>query len=207
MRSTLKKYAAAGNNASAAMKPLPQESGFSQPRAGRVFMQSYVSARYHAAMPFALASPAFAAGGLIPSRYTCDGENLSPPLAIMDPPAGTKSFALIVEDPDIPDEVRRARGIAIADHWLVFNIPPDTREIPEGVSPGLCRGAGCGAYRGPCPPPDLEPRTHRYFFKLYALDRDLWLPPDATKQQVLAKVDGHKLGETALMGRYARLLH
>lgn len=153
------------------------------------------------ATPMNLESTAFAAGSEIPSRYTCDGDNRSPALAWEAPPEGTGSLALVVEDPDAPG------GTFV--HWLVYNLPPETRSLPEGVTPDsrLANGAlqgkndfGKVGYGGPCPPRG----THRYFFKLYALGSPLNLPPAAPKGEVLKAMQGKVLGQADLMGRYTR---
>lgn len=143
---------------------------------------------------FILTSPAFKNGESIPSKYTCDGEDLSPPLAWTDPPQGTASFALLVDDPDAP----------VGDwvHWLLYNIPSDAHEIPESGSVGI---SGINSwpkpgYGGPCPPNG----THRYFFKLYALDTMLTLSEGAKKADLLKAIEGHVLAQAELMGIYAR---
>lgn len=148
-----------------------------------------------------ITSAAFQDGGLIPQKYTCDGEDVSPPLAWTDPPRETQSIALIADDPDAP------RGTWV--HWVIYDLPPDARGLSEGVPPAetLPNGAKQGrndfgkiGYGGPCPPRG----THRYFFKLYALDRKLGLPAGKTKQELLEAMRGHVLTEAQLMGRYAR---
>lgn len=148
-----------------------------------------------------LASTAFTEGGMIPARYTGDGEDVSPPLAWSDTPAGTKSFALICDDPDAP------RGTWV--HWVVFNIPGSVNSLAEDVPPDktLASGGQHGisdfrklGYGGPAPPSG----THRYYFKLYALDTMLDLQPGATKAQLLDAMKGHILAEAQLMGKYAR---
>lgn len=153
------------------------------------------------ATPMNLESTAFAAGSEIPRRYTCDGENRSPALTWEAPPEGTASLALVVEDPDAP------MGTFV--HWLVYNLPPETRSLPEGVvtDSRLANGAlqgkndfGKVGYGGPCPPRG----THRYFFKLYALGSPLNLPPAAHKNEVLKAMQGKVLGQADLMGRYTR---
>jgi len=147
-----------------------------------------------------LASPAFENGEKIPSRFTCDGAAVSPPLTISDVPSGAKSLVLIMDDPDVP---RVLRSDGIWDHWVVFNIPVDTAEIAEGEEPDGTHGKGTGGnlnYFGPCPPD----REHRYFFKVYALDAELDLPEGATKQQVESAMEGHVLATAELMGRYER---
>ncbi|MBN1247802.1 MAG: YbhB/YbcL family Raf kinase inhibitor-like protein [Anaerolineae bacterium] len=151
---------------------------------------------------FTLTSGAFAADQLIPSIYTCDGENISPPLAWEGLPDGTESLALIMDDPDAPG------GTWV--HWVLYNIPSDVAGLSEGVPAeetlqnGIRQGQNSGGrigYAGPCPPSG----THRYFFKLYALDAALTALPDRTqKDALLEAMEGHILGEVALMGTYAR---
>ncbi len=148
-------------------------------------------------MTFELTSTAFAAGEPIPAKYTCDGVNVSPPLAWSDPPAGTQSLALIMDDPDAP--------AGVWDHWLLFNIPADLRHLPEraGAPAGSVDGKnswGRTGYGGPCPPRG----THRYFFKLYALDTKLNLPAGANKIQLLRAMEGHVLAQAELMAVYSR---
>lgn len=150
-----------------------------------------------------LISLAFTHQQAIPKLYTCDGQNKSPPLEIRDPPAGAKSFVLIMDDPDVPAQVRPER---MWDHWIAFNIDPSTRKIAEGSNPGV-RGKGSYAhlnYGGPCPPPQYAPQEHRYFFKLYAIDIILPLAEGATKKEVETAMQGHILAKAELMGRYKR---
>lgn len=158
-------------------------------------------------MAFTLTSPAFEHNGMIPAKYTCDGNReLSPPLIISDVPEMTKSLVLIMDDPDIPEIVKQRIGLSAYDHWTLFNIPPETREIPEGGTVGT-PGATTGGelqYTGPCPPPDHEPTEHRYIFKLYALIAPLELPAGARKEQVLDALAPLLLAETELIGRYSR---
>ncbi len=153
---------------------------------------------------FTLTSPVFENGGTIPAKYTCDGDRkLSPPLSISGVPDGTKSLVLIMDDPDVP-KVRRPDGVF--DHWVLFNIAPETREISEGETVGTA-GANTGgdaAYTGPCPPPEYEPSEHRYMFKLYALNAPLTLSAGATKKEVLDALAPLRIAETGLMGRYSR---
>ena len=142
-----------------------------------------------------LSSAAFKDGASIPSKYTCDGANTSPPLAFSGIPAGAKSLALVVDDPDAPG--------GTFDHWLVWNIPPNTTTIGEGQSPqGVSGRTGFGksAYGGPCPPSG----EHRYFFKLYALDTTLNLPPSSSKSDLEKAMSGHTLAKAQMMGRYKR---
>ena len=152
-------------------------------------------------MVLRVTSAAFKQGEMIPKKYTCDGLDVSPPLEWTDAPEGTKSYALICDDPDAP------RGTWV--HWVVFNLPSGVKALPEGVpaKETLDNGAKQGAndfrrigYGGPCPPGG----THRYFFKLYALDAVLNLASGATKQQLLKAMEGHILAEEQLMGRYKR---
>jgi len=153
------------------------------------------------AMTIELTSTAFNAGEAIPAIYTCDGDDISPPLQWQNVPEGTGSLALIMDDPDAP------RGTWV--HWVLYNIPPSTGGLPENVAPAdsLPGGGSQGrsswnrvGYGGPCPPSG----THRYFFKLYALDAELDLAPGATKEQLLAAMEGHVLAQGELVGTYAR---
>ena len=142
-----------------------------------------------------LSSPAFENGEAIPVEYTCDGKNISPPLIISGVPENTKSLALIMEDPDAP--------LITFVHWLVWNIPPDTKEISKGENisyPQGKNGFGKQRYGGPCPPFG----THRYFFKLYALDTVLDLKEGAKKKDLLKAMSGHIIEETELIGVYGR---
>lgn len=153
-------------------------------------------------MVLKLSSSAFAEGGTIPKKYTCDGESISPPLAWTAPPAGTKSLALISDDPDAPGK--------IWVHWVLYNLSPNLRELPEKVPPqnealgGARQGTNDSrkiGYGGPCPP---RGPAHRYYFKLYALDTELALQAGATKEELLKAIQGHILAEAQLMGRYGR---
>ncbi|MBM4271663.1 MAG: YbhB/YbcL family Raf kinase inhibitor-like protein [Deltaproteobacteria bacterium] len=148
-----------------------------------------------------ITSSAFTEGSMIPAKYTCDGQDISPPLAWREAPAGTKSFALICDDPDAP------MGTWV--HWVVYNIPPNIDKLDENVKPekefkdGMRQGSNSWpriGYGGPCPPSG----THRYYFKLYALDTMLELKTGATKAQVLQAMKGHVLAESQLMGKYKR---
>ena len=147
-----------------------------------------------------ITSESFEDGESIPVRHTCDGEEVSPPLAWSHVPEGTRSFALIVEDPDAP------AGTWI--HWVVFNLPATTTGLREGVSTGGplagalegVNGWGRSGYGGPCPPSG----THRYSFRLYALDSTLPLKAGATAQDVVEAARGRILAEAELVGRYTR---
>lgn len=148
-----------------------------------------------------LSSPAFEHGGKIPSRYTCDGDNINPPLIFASIPPETRSLALIMDDPDVP---KRLRADGMWDHWIIFNLPPNLTEIPEATEPPGIHGLGTSgnlAYFGPCPPD----REHRYFFKLYALDQELPLTEKATKKEVEQAMSGHILAQAELIGRYERI--
>ena len=156
-------------------------------------------------MAFEISSPAFSQGGSIPVQYTCDGDDLSPPLQWSGVPAGTRSLALIVDDPDAPDP---AAPRMTWMHWVLYNLPPDGSGLPESVAPvDLPSGTQQGVndwkrtgYGGPCPPIG----RHRYFFKLYALDGVLPADGPLTKAQLLQAMQGHVLDEAELMGSYQR---
>lgn len=154
----------------------------------------------------ALSSKAFASGASIPAMYTCDGAEASPPLAWSGVPEGTKSFALLMDDPDIPQVFKDRNNIDSFDHWVLFNIPSTISGIPEGLDAGTVgkSGAGSNAYVGPCPPKEYEPSEHRYVFRLYALDSELALSPSATKADVLSAMKGHILETAELLGKYKR---
>ena len=155
------------------------------------------------ALTLSLSSSAFESGDTMPSEYTCDADEVSPPLSVAGAPEGTRSFVLVMEDPDVP-KIVKPDGVFL--HWLVFNIPSEMQEVPEGGMVGVSghNGMGKEGYIGPCPPPQYEPSEHRYFFKLYALDSMLGLSAGATKEEVMQAMQGHILGETELMGRYKR---
>ncbi len=152
-----------------------------------------------------IASTAFADGGRIPARHTCDGKDISPPLTWTGIPAGTKSLVLIVDDPDAPDPAAPRMTWV---HWILFNLPPDAFGLPEGVgSGGLPEGTGEGindwrrtGYGGPCPPVG----RHRYFFKLYALDTQLEDLGAPSKDKVVAAMEGHILARAELVGTYQK---
>ncbi len=150
-----------------------------------------------------ISSPEFKNNGPIPAKFTCQGKNINPELIIEGVPAEAKSLALIMDDPDIPDFVKKARGIEVFDHWVAFNIPPQTAKISEGTEPeGItgANGSGKNGYTGPCPPD----REHRYFFKLYALDSMLDLSAGSDKQTVEKAMAGHIISQTELIGTYVK---
>ena len=152
-------------------------------------------------MRIKVTSTAFTDGGMIPKQYTCDGPNVSPPLAWDSLPDDTKTVALIADDPDAP-------GKAWV-HWVVFDVPAGVKSLPENVSPQetIPGGGKQGTndfpkigYGGPCPPSG----THRYYFKIYALDKELGLDGKTTKDQLLRAMEGHILAQGQLMGIYKR---
>lgn len=157
-------------------------------------------------MALTLTSPAFEPNGTIPSQYTCDGANTIPPLAIEGAPEGTMSFVLVMDDPDIPAEIKASRGIEKFDHLAQYNIQPETAVIIDGTLPGdaALNSRGETGYTGPCPPAEYEPREHRYVFRLYALSRTLAFDETPTLDQVEAAAREYALADTELIGRYAR---
>jgi len=151
-------------------------------------------------MAFQISTTAFRDGGSIPRKFTCDGTDVSPALSWTDPPAGTRSLAIIADDPDAPG------GVWV--HWVLYDLPPDTGKLPEAVtkSPRLPNGAmqgrndfGKTGYNGPCPP---RGSLHRYFFKLYALDSKTGLRAGATKADVERAAKGHILAQAQLIGTF-----
>ena len=154
-------------------------------------------------MSLDLKSDAFVNGQSIPAKYSCIGKNISPGLTWSDPPAGTQSFALIVDDPDAP------MGTWV--HWVLYNIPAGLRSLPEdlpikgkNIDPEAIyfgkNSSGNIRYDGPCPPGG----THRYYFKLFALDTLISLLPGATKEEILKAMDGHILAQGELMGTFSK---
>ena len=148
-----------------------------------------------------ISSKSFKNGEMIPKRYTCDDMDISPPLTWTAIPNGTKTLALICDDPDAP--------VGTWVHWVIYNIPSNSNELPEDVPPieqlpnGTRQGRndfGNIGYGGPCPPGG----THRYYFKIYALSRELNETPGITKSDLLKAMEGSIIGEGQLMGRYKR---
>ena len=151
---------------------------------------------------FAISSPSFSNGGDIAKKFTCDGADVSPQLTWSDPPAGTKSLALLADDPDAP--------VGNWNHWVLWNLPAESRELGENVAktgqlpdgsrqgPNDFRKTG---YNGPCPPPG---KPHRYYFKIFALDAKLDLKGSAGKRELEAAMKGHILAQAEWMGRYGR---
>ena len=153
-------------------------------------------------MKFTLSSTSFESGGDIPKKYTCDGADISPGLSWTGPPQGTQSFALIADDPDAP--------MGTWTHWVLFDLPAETASLAEGVNKidELPDGGRQGrndfrkiGYGGPCPPPG---KPHRYFFKLYALDKKLDLKPGAEKAEVEQAMQSHILAQAEAMGKFGR---
>ena len=153
-------------------------------------------------MSFRISSSSFSNGGNIEKKFTCDGADASPQLAWANPPRGTKSYALLTDDPDAP--------VGNWNHWVVWNIPPSVATLPEGLTKDarLPDGSEQGmndfhktGYNGPCPPPG---KTHRYYFKLYALSTTLKLKSGASKRDLESAMRGLILGEAEWMGRYGR---
>jgi Raf kinase inhibitor-like YbhB/YbcL family protein len=148
-----------------------------------------------------LKSSVFSEGGMIPPKYTCDGDDVSPNLSWTGAPEGTRSFTVICEDPDAP------AGTWV--HWVLYDLPPAVSELGESITPTPAPEVGGSqgtndfrriGYGGPCPPSG----THRYYFRLYALDRMTGLPPGATRKQATQAMETHILAEAQLMGRYRR---
>jgi Raf kinase inhibitor-like YbhB/YbcL family protein len=153
-------------------------------------------------MPFELKSVCFRENGMIAKKYTCDGSDVSVPLNWTDPPEGTKSFALIADDPDAPS------GTFV--HWVLYDLPGNAQQVDEGIPPKrvLDNGAKQGVndfhqigYGGPCPP---RGPAHRYVFTLYALNHATGLQPGATKEQLLRAMQGHIVAKAQFIGMYAR---
>jgi Raf kinase inhibitor-like YbhB/YbcL family protein len=156
--------------------------------------------RGKAVSTFQLKSSAFSKGSAIPPKFTCDGSDVSPVLTWNDPPTATKAFALIMDDPDAPG------GTWV--HWVLYDLPPNVRELPEGVpkTKDLQIGARQGmndfrrvGYGGPCPPRGV---SHRYSFRLYALDQPTQLPAGASKGDLERAMKNHIMGQSELIGRF-----
>jgi Raf kinase inhibitor-like YbhB/YbcL family protein len=166
------------------------------------FLFAFSVASQGGSMSLEISSSAFSDGGTIPKQFTCDGPDVSPPLAWKDAPANVQAFTLIMDDPDAP--------VGTWVHWVLYNMPANTKDVPGSVAKTeqLPNGALQGrndfrkiGYGGPCPPAG---RPHRYFFKLYALDRKLDLKAGASKAEVETAMKGHILGQAQLVGRYGR---
>lgn len=151
-----------------------------------------------------ISTRAFEAGEEIPEKYTCDGEDVSPPLSISDVPGGAESFAIVVDDPDAPG--------GVFDHWVIWNIPSNKKPISEGVPQSATveelggakqgkNGFGETGYRGPCPPGGP---AHRYRFKLYALDMELDMESGLKKADLEREMEGHVVEQCEIVGEYSR---
>ena len=143
---------------------------------------------------FAITSAAFAEGATIPKQFTCDGENTPPAIVLSNPPEGTRSFALIMDDPDAPK--------GTFTHWLAYDIPASKTELQVDAGKTLRNSFGRDGYGGPCPP--LGHGSHRYFFKVYALDLPVLASAMTTRQDLEKAIEMHTLGTAQLMGRYER---
>ena len=153
-------------------------------------------------MPLAISSPAFQDGDQIPVEFTCDGSNTSPALLWSGAPSGTRTFALLCDDPDAPGRT--------FVHWVIYNLPPAKSALTQGVPPkgeleeGVLQGLNSArrvGYVGPCPPSG----RHRYYFKLYALDKSLALSGSPTKEELMTAMKGHIIEEAQLIGTYERM--
>ncbi len=158
-------------------------------------------------MALTLTSPTFTQGGDIPKEFTCEGGDQFPGLQWDGAPAGTACFVIICDDPDVPETLRSAVPDLVWDHLVIFNIPTNIKNIKQGAFE-CPKGGTCGTnswgredYGGPCPP---NPKAHRYFFTLYALDTTLSLQGSARKKDVLKAIEGHVLDKTVLMGHYLK---
>lgn len=169
-----------------------------KPAEAPVFIKSYKDFETKYATLMKLASPAFEPNGMIPAKYTCDGENISPPLEFSEVSERARSLVLIVDDPDAPS------GDWV--HWTVWNLPAATTGIPEGgpLPPEAVEGDtdySKPGWGGPCPPEG----THRYVFHLYAIGAELYLDESAAKAEILEAIDGQIIDQADLVGRYERL--
>lgn len=148
-------------------------------------------------MVFEISSSGFSNGDKIPSKFTCDGQNISPALSWKNPPNGTEEFALICDDPDAP--------AGVWSHWVLYNIPSGINSIAEGEkNPPGTQGItdfGRARYDGPCPP---RGKPHRYFFTIYALDKKLALPKNIERDALLKAIEGHILGKAQIYGTFSR---
>jgi len=146
-------------------------------------------------MAFTVTSPEFTDGNAIPSQFTCDGNDVPPPLLVSNAPEGTQSFAVIVDDPDAP------RGTFT--HWMAYDIPPDQNPLRTTAGRTLQNDFGRAGYGGPCPPPGHG--SHRYHFTVYALDVPTLDLPGETRDDFEAAITAHMLGKARMMGRYERV--
>ena len=144
-----------------------------------------------------ITSPAFDNNGSIPAKFTCDGAGMNPALQFSGVPAAAKSLALIVEDPDVP---KNLKADGLFEHWLIWDIAPDSKGFAEGAGKGGINETGSAGFMGPCPPD----REHRYFFKLFALDVKLTGAKISTKADLDKAMAGHVIGQAELVGLYKK---
>ncbi len=151
-----------------------------------------------------ITSPEFQDGGLIPSQYTCDGENIHPEFRIEHIPQGTQSLVFVMDDPDIPESIKKDRGIEKFNHWVLYNIPGETTVIGKGEIAGTLgmNSRSEASYRGPCPPD----REHRYFFRLYAISGTLNFLKTPTLDEVETAAKSMMIESATIMGRYERII-
>jgi Raf kinase inhibitor-like YbhB/YbcL family protein len=145
-------------------------------------------------MTFAITSPAFDEGASVPKQFTCDGSDTPPPIELSDPPQNTRSYAVIMDDPDAPK--------GTFTHWLAYDIPAGTSDLQSNTGKTLRNSFGRNGYGGPCPPPGHGP--HRYFFTVYAVDVPLLPLSGKTRQDLEKALENHTLASARLMGRYER---
>lgn len=144
-----------------------------------------------------ITSSAFQHNGSIPPKYTCDGQGMNPPLTFASIPLKARSLVLIMDDPDVPKSLMPS---GVFDHWLIWDLPADSRGFAEGAGTGGLNGMGQQGYMGPCPPD----REHRYFFKLYALDTKLTSAKISSRKDLETAMEGHIVDRAELVGRYER---
>ncbi len=149
-------------------------------------------------------SPSFGNGEPIPARFSCEGDNINPELIFEGVPQTAKSLILIVDDPDVPKQIRGDKHFT---HWLLYNLPANLKKIDENSAPGTQgkNDTGQNVYTGPCPPTEFEPTTHRYFFKLYALDKNLNLPQGITQKELERAIKNHILKKADYFGTFTRV--
>jgi Raf kinase inhibitor-like YbhB/YbcL family protein len=145
-------------------------------------------------MAFTVTSPAFADGNPVPTQFTCDGNDAPPPIQVTDPPEGTRSFAVIMDDPDAPK--------GTFTHWLAYDLPAEKAELKTTAGKSLKNSFGRQGYGGPCPPPGHG--SHRYFFTVYAVDVPALELPGQNRDDLEAALKGHTLAKAGMMGRYER---
>ncbi len=158
-------------------------------------------------MNLKLSSSAFDDGEFIPAKYTCDGESINPPLSITGVPEGAESLVLVMDDSDLPEEIKQLYGLDKFNHWAVYNLPANTTEIPENSNLGTTalHTRNEAAYTGPCPPPEYEPATHRYNFRLYAITGKLNFIKAPTLDEVEEAAKSMMLDKAELTGLYTRV--